>query len=126
MHILNFSHPLTPEHLAHLTTLLSSPITNVREIKTQLDVSQPLTEQIVKLLNELEISSTEWQSVPYIIVLPSLNYASAVMLAELHGRMGHFPTIIRLHPKVGAIVTEFEIAELINLEAVRQSARTRR
>jgi hypothetical protein len=126
MHILNFSHPLTSEHMAHLTMLLSNPIASIREIKTQLDVSQSLTEQIIKLLDELEISSTDWQSVPYIIVLPSLNYASAVMLAELHGRMGHFPTIIRLRPKIGAIVTEFEIAELINLEAVRQSARTRR
>jgi hypothetical protein len=112
--------------MAHLTMLLSNPIASIREIKTQLDVSQSLTEQIIKLLDELEISSTDWQSVPYIIVLPSLNYASAVMLAELHGRMGHFPTIIRLRPKIGAIVTEFEIAELINLEAVRQSARTRR
>jgi len=59
-------------------------------------------------------------------VLPSLNYAAAVLLAELHGRMGHFPAILRLRPIAGALVTEYDVAEIINLEAVRAEARTRR
>jgi hypothetical protein len=40
--------------------------------------------------------------------------------------MGHFPTIVRLRPVQGKLVTEYEIAEIISLEQARQQARTRR
>lgn len=48
-----------------------------------------------------------------------------VLLAELHGRIGHFPTLIRLRPKPGP-VTMYEVAELLNLQTIRETARTRR
>jgi hypothetical protein len=126
MHILNFSHPLTEAQKATIAEQASVPIASVRDVKTQLDVEQAFQAQIVALLDALDISPAEWQSEAWVIVLPSLNYATAVMLAELHGRMGHFPTIIRLRPKANALVTEFEVGEIINLEGVRQQARTRR
>jgi len=48
------------------------------------------------------------------------------LLAELLGRMGHFPTIVRLRPQANSLVTAYELAEIINLEGVRQLARIRR
>ncbi|MDW8172383.1 MAG: CRISPR-associated protein Csx15 [Anaerolineae bacterium] len=126
MHVLNFSHPLTEEQQQALFEQVGQPIASVRQIRTQLDVSASFQPQIVALLDELAIDSSAWQSQPWLIVLPSLNYAAAVLLAELHGRMGHFPTIVRLRPKPDSLVTVFELAEIINLESVRQMARTRR
>ena len=32
------------------------------------------------------------------VVPPALNFITAVLLAELHGRMGYFPAIVRLRP----------------------------
>jgi len=49
-----------------------------------------------------------------------------VLLAELHGRMGYFPPIVRLRPVPNALPPRFEVAEIINLQAVREAARTRR
>ncbi len=46
-------------------------------------------------------------------------------LAELHGRIGHFPTLIRLRPKPGPVTT-YEVAELLNLQTIRETARRRR
>lgn len=126
MHILNFSHPLTSAQVDAISAQVGQSVTSLRDVKTQFDVNAPFQEQVIALLEGLDISSTDWQSQAWLILLPSLNYAAAVMLAELHGRMGHFPTIARLRPKVGALVTEFELAEVINLEGVRQIARTRR
>jgi hypothetical protein len=126
MILLNFSHPLTEAQQQAIVQQVGRPIADMREVKTQLDVDAPFQDQIVALLDGLNISSADWQSQPWLIVLPSLNYAAAVLLAELHGRMGHFPTIVRLRPQANSLVTAYELAEIINLEGVRQLARIRR
>ncbi len=126
MIILNFAHPLTPRQLDQIATLAGSAPERVQDIRSQFDLEQSLHHQIVHLLDTLEISTQQWQTGGWLIVLPSLNYAAAVLLAELHGRMGHFPAILRLRPVAGALVTEYDVAEIINLEAVRAEARTRR
>ena len=46
--------------------------------------------------------------------------------AELHRRIGHFPSLIRLRPLAGSIPTVYEVAELLNLQTIREIARTRR
>jgi hypothetical protein len=126
MIILNFAHPLTPRQLDQIATLVGNTPERVQEIRSQFDLEHPFNQQIVRLLDDIDISAQQWQTDGWLIVLPSLNYAAAVLLAELHGRMGHFPAILRLRPIAGALVAEYEVAEIINLEAVRSEARTRR
>jgi hypothetical protein len=48
------------------------------------------------------------------------------LLAEIHGRSGFFPTILRLRPMPGSIPPQFEVAELLNLQSIRDAARTTR
>jgi hypothetical protein len=48
------------------------------------------------------------------------------VLAELHGRMGYFPPVLRLRPVEQALPPRYELAEVINLQAVRDSARKER
>jgi hypothetical protein len=47
---------------------------------------------------------------------------SQLVPAELHGRIGHFPTLIRMRPKHGS-VTSYEVIELLNLQTIRDAAR---
>jgi hypothetical protein len=126
MTLLNFSHPLTDAQRQQLEALIGRALDDVREIKSQFDVTQSFAPQVVALIEALGYSPEQWQREPWIVVLPSLNYAAGVLLAELHGRMGHFPAIVRLRTVSGLLVTEYEVAEVINLEAVRQESRTRR
>ena len=53
----------------------------------------------------------------------SSGYAPAafVLLAELHGRIGRFPSLIRLRPKVGPLPA-YEVAALLNLQSIRETA----
>lgn len=44
-------------------------------------------------------------------------------LAELHGRCGYFPAHLRLWPKGGSIPPRCEAAEVLDLQAVRDTAR---
>lgn len=124
--ILNFAHPLTPQQIDQVATLAGQRPQAVRDVKVHFAVDQPFVEQVRVIVDDLDISSSEWQSQPWLIVLPSLNYIAGILLAELHGRLGHFPAVLRLRAVPNALVTEYEVAEIINLEAVRQRARSNR
>lgn len=126
MRLLNFSHPLTNTQISEIESLTQLKLETVRDVKVQFDVTQDFVPQVLKMVEELAITSQEWQTEAWLLVLPSLNFISAILLAELHGRMGRFPSIIRLRPTANALVSNFEVAEIINLDAVRNTARTRR
>jgi hypothetical protein len=126
MVIINFSHPLTEEQLAQIEALAGQKVERVIEIPTQLDPAAPFAPQVAELADKVGFSPREWQNLPILINPPSLNFIAVTLLAELHGRMGYFPTIIRLRPVANATPPRFEVAELINLQAVRDRAREQR
>jgi hypothetical protein len=55
--------------------------------------------------------------------LPTLSIIAALVLAEIHRRGGHFPAVLRLKPVRDAALPQYEIAEILNLEQLRQAAR---
>jgi len=55
--------------------------------------------------------------------LPGFAPASAVLIAELHGRMGHFPTVIRMKKVDASLPPAFNVEEIINLQAIRDEGR---
>jgi hypothetical protein len=126
MHILNYAHPLTEDHLDPIEALTDQTITDVRNIRTQLDLDRSFTNQAVDLADAADLTSEQWQTQPILVMLPSLNYAAAALLAEMHGRMGYFPPIIRLQPVEGALPPRYELAEIVDLQTLRAEARKRR
>ncbi|MCS6846984.1 MAG: CRISPR-associated protein Csx15, partial [Anaerolineae bacterium] len=72
------------------------------------------------------LTPQQWQTERILVNLPSLNFIAACLLAELHGRMGYFPTIVRLRQVKDALPPQFEVAEVINLQAPRDEARVLR
>jgi len=126
MILLNFSHPLTTEQLASLEALTKSSVTQVQDFPIQFDQGQPFQPQLQQVLKRATLSPQEWQTAEILVNLPSLNHIAALILAELHGRMGYFPPMLRLRPVEGALLPRFEVAEVINLQAVRDAARKER
>jgi hypothetical protein len=126
MILLNFSHPLPPDQLARLETLTGQPIERVVEIKTQVDTQSELVPQVVALADICQLSPAEWQQASILVLPPALNFVAVTLLAELHGRMGYFPAHLRMRPVEGSLLPHFEVAEVINLQAVRDEARKRR
>jgi hypothetical protein len=123
MILLNFSHPLTPPQLAQIEALAGKKIERVVEIHSQIDAQQPLAPQVVALADKAELTPLEWQSAPLVVNPPSLNFVAVVLLAELHGRCGYFPAMLRMRPVPNSLPPQFEAAEIINLQAVRDAAR---
>ena len=126
MLILNFTHPLTNEQRAQIEAILHTTIEEVRNVRVQIDQTEPLEPQIRAIVDAVGLSSEEWQTQPLVINPPGYAPAAFVLLAELHGRIGHFPTLVRLRPIAGSIPTTYEVAEVLNLQAIREQARRRR
>ncbi|NLG99953.1 MAG: hypothetical protein GX491_21555 [Chloroflexi bacterium] len=126
MILLNFSHPITPEQRAQAEALLDRPLDRVVELPVHFDGEQPFLPQLGELMARLPLSPAELQAEPLIVNLPSLNFIAGLLLAELHGRMGYFPPILRLRPVSDSLPPRYEVAEILNLQAVRDAARAAR
>jgi len=126
MLIINFTHPLTEDQRAQIETLAGSPIEEVRNIPVQINQAETLAPQVAALVDAVGLSSEEWQTLPLLINPPGFAPATFVLLAELHGRIGHFPALVRLRPVADSVPTRYEVAELLNLQTIRDQARYRR
>ena len=123
MFLLNFSHPLTTDHLRQIEALVGQPIERAVDVPTQFDHEQPFAEQVQELADGIGLTPAEWQTTPILVNPPSLALIAVTLLAELHGRMGYFPPVLRLRPVAGSLPPQFEVAEIVNLQAVRETAR---
>lgn len=126
MLLLNFGHPLTDAQLARIRELVGRDVERIIAVPTHLDHERPFDEQVRELLTTVSLTPEQWQTTPLIINPPSLAPITAVLLAEIHGRSGYFPTILRLRPIAGTIPPRFEVAELLNLQSIRDTARAKR
>ena len=131
MLILNFAHPLTEEHLAQIEALTGQKIERVIVVNSQIDPQQPLAPQVAAMADAAGLTPEEWQTRPILVNPPALNFSAVALIAELHGRMGYFPPCIRMRPVVGpdgqrVVPPCFEVAEILNLQTLRDEARKRR
>jgi hypothetical protein len=120
--ILNFTHPLTDEQRAQIEALTNTSIEEVRTMPVQIGQGEPLEPQITAIVDATGLSSEEWQTRPLLINPLGYPPAALLLLAEIHGRIGHFPTLIRMRPQHGSVTT-YEVIELLNLQTIRDAAR---
>lgn len=121
--LINFSHPFTLEQVKQTQKLAG--VTDIRLVEkmAKFDDTQHFALQARWLVEEIDLSPAEWQSTPILVNLPSFNYIAALVLAELHGRMGFFPSIVRLRQVIG-VAPGWEVAEIFNLQTVRDASRS--
>jgi hypothetical protein len=126
MLVVNFSHPLTAHQQEQLEQLCGQPIDRVAEVKVHFRQEDPFRPQVVAAVDAAGLTGEEWQTLPLVVVPPALAPIACACLAELHGRMGHFPPIVRLRPRPDATPPVFDLAEVVNLQQLREEARQRR
>ena len=126
MILLNFAHPLTPEQLARLEALTGQALEQVIELPVQFEAGAPFLPQLQALAASIPLDAQTLQTAAVLVNPPSLNFITALLLAELHGRMGYFPPIVRLRPAEGSLPPRYEVAEVLNLQGVRDAARKTR
>ena len=123
--LLNYTHPLTSGQLAQVAALLGEP-PDQRRIAVQVDRARPLAEVAAELADAAALGPAEWQTSALLINPPALAPVALALAAELHERCGYFPAMLNVRPIAGANPPRYEIAEVVNLQAIRDLARTRR
>ncbi len=123
--LLNFAHPLTDDQVRQVTELIGAPPT-VQTVPTQVDRTQPLGATALALAAATGLTGHDWQTRPLIVNLPGLAPVAAALLAEIHGRCGYFPPVLNIRPVAGSLPPRYEVAEIVNLQGLRDQARTRR
>jgi hypothetical protein len=126
MFLLNFSHPLTDLQRNQLEQLAGATITRLIQIMPQFDEQQPFVPQVQALIAQIDLTPVQWQTEPIVVGLPSLNFIAALLLAELHGRMGYFPPVVRTRPVADTLPRRYEVAEILDLQELREQARRTR
>lgn len=126
--VVNFAHPLSGEQREAMAAAVGVDAgidVRVVEVPASFGSERPLVAQAVALVDEAHVSPHDWETESIVVVLPSLAVAAAVVLAELHGRMGRFPAVARFARSEGPLA-EYRLAELLDLNEVRAEARGRR
>jgi len=126
MLLINFSHPVTDAQLQEIQRRAGQTLRAVIDVPAQVDLQRSLADQVRELIDSIGLTPDRWQTEPLLVKLPSLEVIAGCVLAELHGRMGYFPPMMRLRPVSDSLPPRFEVAEIINLQTVREDARLRR
>lgn len=123
--VLNYSYPLTPAQLAQVAAICGvSP--EVRDLAAQIERFHPLAEVACALADAVGFSPEDWQTTPLLLNPPALASLALALIAELHGRCGGFPALINVRPVADSLPTRYEVAEVLNLQSLREAARRRR
>lgn len=126
MILLNFAHPLSPDQLAQIEAHTGQTISQTVEVPSQVQVQDLLPPQITRLVDAALLTPAQWQNEAILVNPPALNFSAVLLVAECHGRMGYFPACVRLKPVPDSLPPRFEVAEILNLQAVRDAARKQR
>jgi hypothetical protein len=126
MILINFSHPITDQQKQQLEAITNRTLGDVRSVTCHFDNALPFAEQVAAAVDEVGLSTAEWQEEAIVVNPPGYAPAATTLVAELHGRMGHFPSLMRIRPVADSNPPTFEVAEVINLHEVRERARARR
>ena len=124
MLVLNYHHRLTPGQLEQLAEMLEA-VPEVRDIPVVIDEGSALGEQAVALADAAGLTPEEWEAAPLVVSAPGLAPAALALIAEIHGRRGEFPALLRLR-RIGAPTGGYEVAEVVGLQEIRNTARGRR
>ncbi len=126
--IVNFTHPLNQHQIQQIeqrTGVFVADVLSPPQIPVHFDDNIPFEEQVKAIVDDVPLTDEEWQDLSIIVNVPGYAVITAPLIAELHGRMGHFPKILRLRRNPDD-PNRYDFAEIIHLQRIRERARERR
>jgi hypothetical protein len=126
--VLNFSaHPVLPGQQAAIRARQGWPSLEVLDAQVgSVSEGRDFVQAALRCIAGLELLPDEWQTYPLVVVPAGYTPLWSVLLAELHGRMGYFPDIVRLRPAPREAGEKYELAEILDLRQIRARGRDRR
>ena len=125
MILLNFSHPITSAQRAQIEALTGQAIAQSIDAMPHFEEQQDHQDRLALPLGWRQCDLRQQRLHLGRKGLLSLNFIAAA-LAEAYGRIGYFPPVVRTRPVAGSTPRLYEVAEIINLQVLRDAARERR
>lgn len=122
--VINFGHALTEDQIKELRKLgYRVGIPNLGE-SVHLDSFSEFGPQAERILESFGYSKKQWEEcgTRTLFVLPGHPDIAAAFLARLHGRMGHFPRIIR---RARGTDGAYHVVEVVDLQQMRDEQRAK-
>lgn len=82
MILINFSHPITEAQHAQLSEMLAHPVSLTIDIRSQIDMAQPIAPQVRAMVDSAALTPERWQSEQIVVNLPALNHSAGLVVAE--------------------------------------------
>lgn len=119
MLLVNYStHPLNDEMRRVVEALTGTTVEDVRVVAVPTTFpTDDFESGIARLVDAIGRTPEQLQTQPLVVMLPETADIACAVIAELHGRIGNFPSILRWHP---------HSPEIVNLQRVRSRALNRR
>lgn len=121
MIMLNFAEPLTEEAVSAISALSGRTVRRVVNLPPKFADNLPLVPQVRTLLDQAGFSKREWETTSLVVCLPNDPAAAALIVAEVAGRRGRTPSIVRFIHE--GPTGKKEPSEIISLHEVRKEAR---
>lgn len=131
INVLNFSHPISDEQKVEVETLFGyedlggefgklDAVHFVEGLSRQYKyaTAEDLVAAVREQVDAVELSPYDWQLRKVVVNLPAHSGGAMIALAEMHGRMGYFPTVLRIERAEDG----FHFTEAIDLEKLRLRA----
>ncbi len=125
---LNFSgHPVLPGQQKAIQKRMGWPKLDVIDVPmgTIAEDENFLKIAILKV-DGIDLLPSEWQTFSLVAIPSGYSPLWSALLAEMHGRLGHFPDVVRIRPAPQGEKEKFEVAEILDLRDIRHQARGKR
>ena len=125
--LINFTHPVTDEQIKQIEEKLKISIVEIVQppkIPIHFNENEDFATQISTCVNGIGLTDEQWQDSGILVNVPGMAPIATALVAELHGRMGHFPSLIRLKRSENN-PSNYEFAEVMHLQHIRDKARAR-
>ncbi len=125
---LNFSgHPVPQGQQQAIKTRMGWPKLEVIDVAMgTVAEDESFLKNALRKVDGIDLLPNEWQTTPLVVIPSGYSPLWSALLAEIHGRLGHFPDVVRLRRTPQGERETFEVAEILDLRDIRHLARTKR
>ncbi len=121
MILINFSSPIKENQIRQAESLLHEQIEQIVNFNIQIDSDLLLVPQFKEAMGKFPLTYNELRNEPVAIILPTQNNLAALILVEMHCRMGYFPPILWVRLQPYSLPPRFEVVELIDLQKLEDT-----